>query len=132
MIQAADENGATTSWTPIDHVPSLPPLIGRYTQRYSSFDWDQARAWLDGLPNRGLNIAHEAVDRHATGSLADTVALRFIDRAGRDIGADLRTAAGAKPIDSPQRCVRLVSALATWSAHCWAACNSCMSLHWAH
>jgi acetyl-CoA synthetase len=82
VIQAADENGATTSWTPIDHVPSLPPLIGRYTQRYSSFDWDQARAWLDGLPNHGLNIAHEAVDRHATGSLADTVALRFIDRAG--------------------------------------------------
>jgi acetyl-CoA synthetase len=71
-----------TEWPPIDLVPSLAPLIGDYGQTRWTFDWAQARGWLDGLPSGGLNIAHEAVDRHAAGPLAGTVALRFIDRAG--------------------------------------------------
>ncbi|UWZ59608.1 AMP-binding protein [Dactylosporangium aurantiacum] len=38
-----------------------------------------ARSWLSGLPDgRGLNIAHEAVDRHAGGPLRDKVALRCL------------------------------------------------------
>jgi acetyl-CoA synthetase len=46
-------------------------------------DWDEARAQLDGLPDgRGLNIAHEAVDRHAIGPLADRHALRILPRDG--------------------------------------------------
>jgi acetyl-CoA synthetase len=52
------------------------------------FPWDRAREALDGLPGgRGLNIAHEAVDRHATGPLADRVALRFLGRSAeiRDV-----------------------------------------------
>ncbi|MEX0638681.1 MAG: AMP-binding protein, partial [Burkholderiales bacterium] len=40
--------------------------------------WDEARARLDGLPGGGLNIAHEAVDRHAAGPLAGRVALRWL------------------------------------------------------
>lgn len=41
------------------------------------FTWSMARSWLAGLPDgRGLNIAHEAVDRHAGGPLRDKVALR--------------------------------------------------------
>jgi acetyl-CoA synthetase len=45
--------------------------------------WDAARRALDGLPGgRGLNIAHEAVDRHADGPLADHVALRWLRRDG--------------------------------------------------
>ncbi|HEU0201850.1 MAG TPA: thiamine pyrophosphate-dependent enzyme [Burkholderiaceae bacterium] len=37
------------------------------------------RRRLDGLPNgRGLNIAHEAVDRHANGPRAGHVALRWL------------------------------------------------------
>ena len=45
--------------------------------------WAQARARLDGLPGgRGLNIAHEAVDRHATSHRADHVALRWLPRTG--------------------------------------------------
>jgi acetyl-CoA synthetase len=40
---------------------------------------DTAGAALDGLPGgRGLNIAHEAVDRHASGPLASKVAFRFL------------------------------------------------------
>ena len=47
------------------------------------FTWDAARSQLDGLPgNRGLNIAHEAVDRHAEGPRADRQALRWIGRTG--------------------------------------------------
>jgi acetyl-CoA synthetase len=45
--------------------------------------WDGARAELAGLPGgRGLNIAHEAVDRHADGPLADVVAFRWLEREG--------------------------------------------------
>ena len=43
------------------------------------FTWSMARSWLAGLPDgRGLNIAHEAVDRHAGGPLRDKVALRCL------------------------------------------------------
>jgi acetyl-CoA synthetase len=44
--------------------------------------WDQARRALDGLPGGGLNIAHEAVHRHAAGPRRSQVALRFLPRAG--------------------------------------------------
>ena len=49
--------------------------------------WDEARRALDGLPGGGLNIAHEAVDRHAAGARAGHVALRWLPAAGgvRDI-----------------------------------------------
>jgi acetyl-CoA synthetase len=52
------------------------------------FSWDEARRGLDGLPGgKGLNIAHEAVDRHASGLLPDKVAIRWLGREGevRDI-----------------------------------------------
>ena len=50
--------------------------------------WSHARAGLDGLPgNQGLNIAHEAVDRHAEGANADGIALKCVANDGscRDI-----------------------------------------------
>jgi acetyl-CoA synthetase len=48
------------------------------------FSWDEARRSLDGLPDgRGLNIAHEAVDRHAAGPRRDRVAVRWLRRDGR-------------------------------------------------
>jgi len=53
--------------------------------------WDAARAALDGLAGRrGLNIAHEAVDRHGSGARADHVALRFVRRDGRTIDETYR------------------------------------------
>jgi acetyl-CoA synthetase len=42
--------------------------------------WEQARSWLDGLPGGGINIAHEAVDRHARGARRDHVAIRWLGR----------------------------------------------------
>jgi acetyl-CoA synthetase len=65
---------------PVVHVPRRAPLVGDYEQRRRSFTWEEARGWLEGLPGGGLNIAHEAVDRHARSELADTVALRFLSR----------------------------------------------------
>ena len=44
--------------------------------------WQQAKAALSGLPNGGLNIAHEAIDRHAVGDYRHHVAIRCIDSTG--------------------------------------------------
>ena len=53
-----------------------------YDRAREEFSWALARAELAGLPGGGLNIAYEAVDRQAAGELADTVALRFLDKRG--------------------------------------------------
>lgn len=48
-----------------------------------AFSWAAARALLAGLPNdRGLNIAHEAVERHASGPAAENVAIRWLGARG--------------------------------------------------
>ena len=52
------------------------------TTTTGDFSWTAERARLDGLPGGGLNIAHEAVDRHAAGPLRDRVALRWLARNG--------------------------------------------------
>ena len=53
--------------------------LADYGTAVRDFSWAQARNRLDGLPlGRGLNIAHEAVDRHAAGPRRDTVALRCV------------------------------------------------------
>jgi acetyl-CoA synthetase len=46
----------------------------------AGFDWTWARAELDGLPDGALNIAHEAVDRHAAGPRGDHTALHWVGR----------------------------------------------------
>lgn len=50
-----------------------------YEEILTSFSWEKIAGELSGLPQgKGLNIAHEAIDRHSSGNLKDTVALRFI------------------------------------------------------
>jgi acetyl-CoA synthetase len=49
----------------------------------ATFSWSEARALLDGLPRGGLNIAHEAVDRHLRAGRGDRLALRWIARDDR-------------------------------------------------
>jgi acetyl-CoA synthetase len=44
--------------------------------------WAAARRALEGLPGGGLNIAHEALERHARGPRAANVALRWLGAAG--------------------------------------------------
>ena len=56
---------------------------------------------LDGLPGgKGLNIAHEAVDRHASGARADQLALRCLGKRGERARLHLR---GAWTRDEPLR-----------------------------
>jgi len=54
-----------------------------YEECARTFSWAQARGLLDGLPGGGLNITHEAVDRHVLAGQGDKLALRWIGRDGR-------------------------------------------------
>lgn len=49
-----------------------------YEALLRDFTWDDARSLMDGLPGGGLNIAHEAIDRHVANGLAKKVAIRWI------------------------------------------------------
>ncbi|MFI5398024.1 MAG: acetate--CoA ligase [Candidatus Binatia bacterium] len=61
----------------------IPPNLEDYERARATFSWDHARLELDGLPgNQGLNIAHEAVDRHANGPRRDHLALRWLGKNG--------------------------------------------------
>lgn len=64
------------------HWDVVPNLLD-YEEERARFTWNAARAALDGLPGgAGLNVAHETVDRHAAGSRAGHVALRWRGRHG--------------------------------------------------
>jgi acetyl-CoA synthetase len=72
------------AWQPIhkDHPVSGLNLTD-YDRAVREFSWEAARAQLDGLPGgRGINIAHEAVDRHAAGPRSAVTALRCIGKDG--------------------------------------------------
>jgi acetyl-CoA synthetase len=59
----------------------LPPNMPSYETARAVFSWQEARQELTGLPGgKGLNIAYEAIDRHAAGPRRDQVALRWISR----------------------------------------------------
>ena len=59
------------------------PNLRDYAQARAEFSWALARRELDGLPGgRGLNIAHEAVDRHAVGPQRHRVAIRWLGAKG--------------------------------------------------
>ncbi|MEQ8233021.1 MAG: acetate--CoA ligase [Gammaproteobacteria bacterium] len=59
-----------------------PPNLVDYDATVARFDWSAARAMLDGLPDGGLNVAFEAVDRHAAGVRSDHPALRLVGSDG--------------------------------------------------
>jgi acetyl-CoA synthetase len=55
-----------------------------YERSRRDFSWASARAELAGLPaGRGLNIAHEAVDRHVLEARGAAVAIRWLSKEGR-------------------------------------------------
>ena len=62
---------------------NVAPNLPAYDDARRTFSWEQARAELDGLPNGGgLNIAYEAVNRHASGSRRDHLAIRWLGKNG--------------------------------------------------
>jgi acetyl-CoA synthetase len=113
----------------------IAPNLADYDAVRTSFSWDAARARLAGLPGgRGLNIAHEAVDRHAAGALRDRVAIRWLGREGarRDLAyaelaaqsnrfANVLEALGVRPGDRVYALTGRIpelyfTALGTWKA----------------
>ena len=87
MDRSARASVGRTRWEPIRKPCGgwrVVPNLRDYERTRAEFSWAAARRALDGLPGgAGLNIAHEAVDRHAGGSRADHVALRWLDKAGQ-------------------------------------------------
>ena len=64
-------------------LPGAPrPNLERYDEAYAAFSWAQARAQLAGLPGGSINIAFEAVDRHALEGRGGQLALRWLGREG--------------------------------------------------
>ena len=84
-------------WQRIHKAP--PDYAGANLRDYAAgaagFAWREARALLDGLPGGGLNIAHEAVDRHVAAGKGDRLALRWL---GRDDSVRDVTYAGLKAL----------------------------------
>jgi acetyl-CoA synthetase len=72
------------SWPPIVKRPedASRAVLADYDHAAATFSWDAARALLDGLPGGGLNIAHEAVDRHVAQGRGDRIALRWLGQDG--------------------------------------------------
>lgn len=61
---------------------SRAAVLGDYDAIRVSFDWRGVRSSLDGLPGGGLNIAHEALDRHVAAGHGDRVVMRWLGRSG--------------------------------------------------
>jgi len=85
------------AWPPIQKYPAswrVTPNLTDYVTTYQSFSWQNVRNAFAELPGgNGLNIAYEAVDRHAQGPEAHQLALRWLGAEGavRDFTyADLR------------------------------------------
>ena len=58
----------------------VTPHLIDYEGVRRDFSWADSRRALAGLPGGGLNIAFEAVDRHASSPLAERTALRFVSQ----------------------------------------------------
>jgi acetyl-CoA synthetase len=78
-----------SSWEPIRKAAEngrVTPNLANYARSRAEFSWQGARAALDGLPGgRGLNIAHEAVDRHLAHGGGEHVALRWLGKRGETV-----------------------------------------------
>jgi acetyl-CoA synthetase len=77
----------TMTWPIVHKDPTrfpVEPNLPDYEAARATFHWAQARATLAGLPDgAGLNIAHEAVDRHAAGDGAGRTAIRWLGKDDR-------------------------------------------------
>jgi acetyl-CoA synthetase len=81
-------------WERIRKLPASANLLD-YEEYARTFTWAQARALLDGLPGGGLNIAHEAVDRHVLAGRGNRLALRWTGRDDRVRDFTYSTLSGA-------------------------------------
>ena len=63
---------------------SVRPNLDAYDDLRQTFSWQELRQELDGLPGGGLNLAHEAIDRHAAGGRGDKVAMYWEGAGGEE------------------------------------------------
>ena len=74
------------AWNAIHKVvetTGVQPNLRQYESTCAEFSWEAMRHALDGLPdNAGLNMAYEAVARHAGGPRRDHLALRWLSKEG--------------------------------------------------
>jgi len=61
---------------------TVEPNLNDYKREYNEFKWEDVAKQFDGLPSGGLNIAHEAIDRHANSELKDKTALLWLGKDG--------------------------------------------------
>ncbi len=97
-----------------------------YDEYAKTFSWAQARGLLDGLPGGGLNIAHEAVDRHVMAGRGDKLALRWIGRDDRSAISPMRRLA-RRQTGLPMFWRSAALARATGCSRCSAACRNSTS-----
>jgi len=87
MTSPHSEASSPRSVTRIVKTPARlhpPPHLLDYDATCAQFHWDDAAALLDGLPGgAGLNIAHEAVDRHLAHGRGDKTAIRWLGKTGQ-------------------------------------------------
>jgi len=82
VAMAAARAAAETGRARLEKPRGRASNLGDYDGACRNFSWAAARSLLDGLPGGGLNIAHEAVVRHARGEHADRVALLWLGKRG--------------------------------------------------
>jgi acetyl-CoA synthetase len=84
-------------WEPIhksSQTWSVPPNLLDYDQTCATFSWQAVEVPAHGLlGGRGLNIAHEAVDRHANGAWRAHLALRWLGQDGSSLPSTSRRSA---------------------------------------
>ena len=108
-------------WSPIAKARDAlvrAPNLADYDEARRDFNWDRAAAQLARLPGGALNIAHEAVFRHAEGAAADRVAIRFLAQGAaprpctyRELAADARRVANVLTDLGVQRGERVATLL---------------------
>lgn len=82
-ITIAVLNGLDKMSNSVSNSPVLPNLIN-YEKLCAQFDWRAEGKNLSGLPgSAGLNIAYEAVDRHADSAMKNVIALKWIQKDGK-------------------------------------------------
>jgi len=78
---AVSESALPALISKVSRSDGVSPNLKDYADAHAMFSWELARGELDGLPGgAGLNIAHEAVDRHAAGARAGHLALRWLGK----------------------------------------------------
>jgi acetyl-CoA synthetase len=60
----------------------VPPNLPADPADWGDLGWDTAQQMVDGLPDGGVNIAHECIDRHVAAGRGDRVAIRWWGRDG--------------------------------------------------